>query len=97
MKTYKVIMPLQYTAIITPIAPRLTLIDGIISTFNLTGTYYDTSARLDALCKASEHIVKINDVWSMIGKDLYKASDEFARIHHLSKAINPMSGFKHIK
>ena len=48
-------MPLDYTAIVTPIMPRITVLDGIASLLNLTGTYYDISSNLDALCKASEN------------------------------------------
>lgn len=85
MKPYKITVSFKYTAIIAPIVPRITIFDSMSSILNLTGTYYNINANLDALCKASENIVKINEVWQTIGKDISKASDEFARINSISK------------
>ena len=85
MKPHKITVSFKYTAIIAPIVPKITIFDGISSILDLTGTYYDINANLDALCKASENIVKVNEVWQTIGKDISKASDEFARINSISK------------
>ena len=98
MKMYKITMPLDYTAIVTPIMPRITVLDGIASLLNLTGTYYDISSNLDALCKASENIVKVNDAWQTIGKDFCIASNKFAQMNNLCNLPTfPLTLPKHLE
>lgn len=85
MKQNKYTTSFNYSALISPIAPRVKPLDGIGSLFNITGTYYNINPNLDALCKASEHIVNLNEVWKNVGNDLFKAVDRFAELNNIAK------------
>lgn len=92
MKQKKHTIPFDYSALISPITPRVRPLDGIGSLFNLTGTYYDIHSNLEALCKASEHISGLNEVWKNVGMDIFKATNQFAEFHNL---IGKISTFEH--
>lgn len=79
----KYLLSLNYSALISPLIPRVQALDSIGSLFNFTGTYYNIESNLDALCKASEHISKLNDVWENVGMDIFKATDQFAKLNNM--------------
>ncbi len=95
MKGCKFTLPASYTNIVAPITPKMKMFDGIGSLLNITGTYYNVNSGVKALCKASESIVKINDVWNSVGKDLRKSTDLFAQINNLPEyPINKLLNLK---
>lgn len=49
-------------AVIKPLTPRFSALDGVMSVLNITGDYYRVDANIKNLCKASERITKLNDV-----------------------------------
>ena len=86
MKQNKKYLPsLDYSALISPLIPRVQPLDSIGSLFNLTGTYYNIDSNLDALCKASEHVFKLNEAWENVGMDIFKATDQFAQLNNMGK------------
>ncbi len=82
---------IDYSALISPLTPRVGPLDGIGSLFNLTGTYYNIDSNLEDLCKASEHISGLSHVWKNIGTDIFKAADQFAELNNIDK----ISAFKY--
>lgn len=51
--------------------------NSISSLMNLSGTYYPYKPNWSAFYRASEDILKINDVWRAVGQNLYSAMDGF--------------------
>ena len=70
-------------AVIKPLTPRFSALDGVMSVLNTTGDYYRVDANIKNLCKASERITKLNDVWQVVGRDICRATDIFARTNDL--------------
>jgi len=85
MKQSKNIIPFDYSALISPIKPRISSFDGVGSLFNIIGTYYDEEPNLEDLWKASSHISTLSDSWKKIGLDLFKATKQFAELNNIDQ------------
>ncbi len=87
MKQNKNALSSDYFALVSPITPRISSIDGFGSIFNIFGTYYDIEPKWEELWKASNHISTRNDAWERIGKDIFEATNQFAELNNLGKTF----------